>query len=166
MNSIIDLVLGAIQVRIKILKTKVTDKPDADFVLGGLAIGSRPTSKAILKSGFSAIMSLMDIGEGSQINLIDVKFTNIPIKNKTAPSIKQMEEGVRWVDSMINQGKRVLIHCNLGRGRSALMVCAYLVTKEYDMVSAIELVKKRRSCIFLNQKQQSILAEFCKGYSK
>ena len=50
------------------------------------------------------------------------------------------------------KGSRVLVHCKMGISRSASVVIAYAM-KAYNMSleEAIQLVKKKRSCIQPNQ---------------
>jgi len=60
-------------------------------------------------------------------------------------------------------GKKILIHCNLGRGRSILVAAAYLVSKGLKPNEAINKIKSIRSVSFLNTQQREALYEFAKA---
>jgi protein-tyrosine phosphatase len=45
------------------------------------------------------------------------------------------------VENYLKKGKRVLVHCRNGKGRSGLFIAACLVYKGYNRKSAIELAR-------------------------
>eukprot|EP00747_Dinoflagellata_sp_TGD_P169661 gnl/TRDRNA2_/TRDRNA2_199210_c0_seq1.p1 gnl/TRDRNA2_/TRDRNA2_199210_c0~~gnl/TRDRNA2_/TRDRNA2_199210_c0_seq1.p1 ORF type:complete len:277 (-),score=54.40 gnl/TRDRNA2_/TRDRNA2_199210_c0_seq1:17-847(-) len=56
---------------------------------------------------------------------------------------------------------RCLVHCAMGVNRSAAIVVAYLVDAvDMDLLSAVELVKKRRGCILGNESFRAQLVAF------
>jgi len=50
-----------------------------------------------------------------------------PIEDFTAPSLEELLEIVRWIDKRVKEGKKVLIHCLGGSGRSGTVATAYLM---------------------------------------
>jgi protein-tyrosine phosphatase len=49
---------------------------------------------------------------------------------------------IKVVEEYLNKGKRVLVHCKNGKGRSGLFVASCLVYKGYNRNDAIKLTRK------------------------
>jgi protein-tyrosine phosphatase len=57
-----------------------------------------------------------------------------------------------FINDALKDGGKVLVHCWKGASRSAAIVAAYLIAKkEYTCVSAVNLMKERRSCVNPNE---------------
>lgn len=66
----------------------------------------------------------------------------------------------------MNQGHRVLCHCNAGRNRSAAIVTGLLIYtgKFSDWDKAFAYVKSKRECVGCNSKvKESVLAALANG---
>jgi len=89
----------------------------------------------------------------------------IPMFDGDAPTIHQMDVCLSIM--RVNLGQRILVHCNEGRGRSAVMVMAYLVvTFGYTVDEAFNLVVKKRPIVGLRQPQRARLNEYFKRGKK
>jgi protein-tyrosine phosphatase len=60
----------------------------------------------------------------------------------------------------MNDGGRVLIHCEHGVGRSVLLTCAVLVAEGMHAQDALNLIQRKRWQAAPNQRQISRLREF------
>ncbi|MGZ3609335.1 MAG: protein-tyrosine phosphatase family protein, partial [Ktedonobacteraceae bacterium] len=69
-------------------------------------------------------------------------------------------EGSQWVKTQMEQGGRVLIHCEHGVGRSALLTCAVLVYNGMHAHDALQLVQEKRWQAAPNHRQVRRLREF------
>src|SRR5258707_5296621 len=56
-----------------------------------------------------------------------IELLYLPTPDTRPFTIEQMMQGAQWVQQRMEQGGRVLIHCEHGVGRSALLACAVLV---------------------------------------
>jgi YegS/Rv2252/BmrU family lipid kinase len=63
----------------------------------------------------------------------DVDYLNIPILDHNVPTPEQLNQAINWLHRQIKAGKTVVIHCALGRGRSVLVLAAYLVCRQREI---------------------------------
>jgi len=59
------------------------------------------------------------------------------------PTFDQMDEFVDYVDRKLGEGKRVLVHCYAGRGRTGTMLAAYLIRRGMDADAAILEIREK-----------------------
>jgi protein-tyrosine phosphatase len=59
---------------------------------------------------------------------------------------KKIPLGLLWMDTYIQQGHVVYVHCNSGINRSPTLVCAYLHLQGATLMSAVNHVLKCRPC--------------------
>lgn len=121
------------------------------WVTKNLGVGAAPMSYEELTSlkeqGIVAIVNLC--GEFSDLHAIekDAGFDVfwLPIADETAPKMEAMEEGLEWLDEAIYLGKKVLVHCHHGIGRTGTFVTAYLLRRGLGMKKAGKLLKSTRA---------------------
>ncbi len=53
-----------------------------------------------------------------------------PISDFSAPSVDRLLEILRWIEERVGEGKKVLIHCMGGLGRSGTVAVAWLMYSE------------------------------------
>ena len=95
--------------------------------------------------GKADLVGMMDVGNNVRIKVPDFSPVEINI----------LETGVKWLHEQLQLYKTVYIHCKSGVGRSALVVCAYLV--EYcsmDPEGARDYVANIRHDIFSDKSRQ------------
>lgn len=80
----------------------------------------------------------------------NIGFCHIPVKDFTKATIDQFVSGVAFIARNVESGRKVLVHCGAGWGRSPSFVAAYLLfTKECnDTQSAVELIQQKRPRCF------------------
>lgn len=121
------------------------------WITSQLAVGHAPMSYAELDSireqGINAIVNLCgefcDLHSIEQSAGFEVYF--LPVADETAPDMGKLEAGLDWLDEAVYLGKKVLIHCRHGIGRTGTFVTAYLLRRGFSQKKALKLLKGCRA---------------------
>lgn len=121
------------------------------WVTDHLAVGHAPMSHAHLdhlrSEGVDAIMNLC--GEFCDLHEIEAEsgfeVYYLPLADEEAPEMAELEKALAWLDEAIYLGKRVLIHCRHGIGRTGTILNAYLLRRGLGHRLAGQRLKKLRS---------------------
>lgn len=112
-----------------------------------LAVGYAPTSyaqfDAIRLQGIDAILNLCaefsDLHELEQQAGFDVYY--LPVWDEDVPEMDKMEAALAWIDETIYLGKKVLVHCRHGMGRTGTVAAAYLMRRGLSYKAATRKLK-------------------------
>jgi protein tyrosine phosphatase (PTP) superfamily phosphohydrolase (DUF442 family)/Fe-S-cluster containining protein len=121
------------------------------WVTDQLAVGCAPMSHHQLDSlkeqGIDAIINLCgefcDLHEIEQKAGFDVYY--LPVDDEESPELMQLENALEWLDEAIYLGKKVLIHCRHGIGRTGTVLNAYLLRRGLGHKLAGRKMKDLRS---------------------
>jgi len=121
------------------------------WITQSIAAGSAPMSYGDLESikagGINAIVNLC--AEYSDLHEIEEKFGfevfHLPIWDEDVPDIREMEKALEWLDEAVYIGKKVLIHCRFGIGRTGTFITSYLVRRGLGLKQAAAVLKKTRA---------------------
>lgn len=96
------------------------------------------------KMGYSVVVSL----ECSRLNTFEIEdagfeHRKICVEDFTSPTFDQVDEFVDYVDSKLGEGKKVLVHCYAGRGRTGTMLAAYLIHKGMTAEAAVREIREK-----------------------
>ena len=116
-----------------------------------LAVGHAPMSyedlDLIKAEGIDAIVNLC--GEFCDLHEIEEKsgfeVYYLPIPDESAPDMADLEDALAWLDEAIYLGKKILVHCRHGIGRTGTFVTSYLLRKGLGMKVAGKKLKGTRA---------------------
>jgi atypical dual specificity phosphatase len=147
------------------VRSKLVDSPTffSWVVRGKLAASGMPFSKAqvrwLSKRGIDTILSLTEKPlpaewfEGSKISS-----RHIPMRDHDPPDVDRLIEASRFIESEINSGRSVVVHCLAGKGRTGSAIAAYLVaTSGMNARSAIDHLRKLRPGSVESRQVDSVL---------
>lgn len=132
-----------------------------------LATGHAPMSyedlDSIRKQGIDAIVNLCgefcDLHQIEETSGFEVYY--LPVADEHAPDLEAMERALDWLDEAIYLGKKVLVHCRMGHGRTGTFIAAYLLRRGFDFKGA-EATMKGRNARPATYSQRSFLMEYGK----
>ncbi|MFW6112914.1 MAG: protein-tyrosine phosphatase family protein [Thermodesulfobacteriota bacterium] len=113
----------------------VKERYQLNWVTDSLAVGQAPMSYEDLDSlknqGIQAIMNLC--AEFCDLHWIEAdagfEVYFFPIPDEEAPDLQELEKALDWLDESLYLGKKALVHCRHGIGRTGTVVSAYLLRK-------------------------------------
>jgi protein-tyrosine phosphatase len=82
-----------------------------------------------------------------------VHFLHLPTPDLYGSTTQMLDAGVAFAERQIAAGRRVLVHCHFGIGRSTTLVLCVLVARGLTPLAALELAKSRRSLVSPSQAQ-------------
>lgn len=121
------------------------------WITSQLAVGYAPMSYADLdrlkEMGIDAIVNLCgefcDLHELEEQSGFEVYY--LPIPDEGAPDLEAMEQGLAWLDEAIYLGKKILVHCRHGIGRTGTFVSAYLLRRGLGLKVAEKKLRHSRA---------------------
>lgn len=121
------------------------------WITDHLAAGSAPMShddlNHIASQGIGAIVNLCaeycDLHEIEMQSGFSVQY--LPIVDECAPESAPLESALAWVDEMVDSGKKVLVHCRFGIGRTGTFVSTYLLRRGMLLKEVNRRLKKTRA---------------------
>jgi len=95
----------------------------------------------------------------------DYRYLNIPVLDHTSPTPEQLMLGINFIQQQVDDNKNVVVHCALGRGRSVLVVAAYLLAKNPSLTvkEALNQINDIRQTARLNKNQMAALQKIRDG---
>jgi len=121
------------------------------WITESIATGSAPMSYADLENiklnGINAIVNLCaefsDLHELEKTSGFEVYY--LPVWDEDVPAMKEMENALAWLDEAIYLGKKVLIHCRHGIGRTGTFLTSYLIRRGLGLKLATMTLKKTKA---------------------
>jgi len=141
---------------------------DVAWVRPDLAVGGRidPANLPRLRAmGMESIVDLRAEESDDEEVLVrhGLRFLHLPMPDEFPLTQQQMRDGSRWVAAERAAGRRVLVHCQHGVGRSVMLVAAVLHDEGDPMTEALQQIKARRPRMALNARQLAAVLAYGEG---
>jgi protein-tyrosine phosphatase len=139
---------------------------DLHFVAPGLAVGATyPMEWAARLAAEHGIARVVDVrveacDDEAVLRLNGIRLLHLPTEDTRAISQRKLSDGVAFVVEGLDAGERVLVHCQYGIGRSALLALCVLVHRGVPPLSALEAAKRARPVISPSPEQLQAFAAF------
>ena len=117
------------------------------IAVSGAAITPDRWPELVEEMSISAVVNLRKEYQDVFVQPFPVAYLWLPVEDHTDPTLEQMLLGVQFIDTAVQAGKRVLVHCKMGIGRSPTLVAAYFVWKGQTVNDAILQVEGTRRII-------------------
>ncbi len=132
-----------------------------DLFLGGAL--THPEDYSWLKNeGITAVLNMTSEWNDEEdfFTRKNIEYLKIPVNDLSAPSVIQILYGVEYLKTHSKLGNKILVHCAKGRGRSATVVCAFLMYDlKIDFEDANRILKNHRSLVSIMAQQKEKLLE-------
>ena len=121
------------------------------WITDSLAVGYAPMSYAELDSikarGIDAVVNLC--AEFSDLHTIEescgFEVYYLPIWDEDTPEMGDMEKALAWLDEALYLGKKVLVHCRYGIGRTGTFVTSYMIRRGLTLKAASKKLKSSKA---------------------
>ena len=140
------------------LHIPLPDKLNMSWVTTNLAVGGRIRPEDIPAVARAGVTHVIDTrsehkDDAQALAKEHIQLFYLPTRDTYPLSPEQMMEGAQWAQQAMEQGGRVLIHCEHGVGRSVQLTCAVLIYEGMHAQDALELVQQKRWQAAPNHKQ-------------
>jgi protein-tyrosine phosphatase len=147
------------------LHIPLPDQLNMSWVTPQLAVGGRIRLEdigAVARAGITHVVDTRSehSDDAQALAKEHIELLYLPTRDTKPLTIEQMTQGARWVSARIQEGGRVLIHCEHGVGRSALLTTAVLVYDGMSADDALHLVQQKRWQAAPNHSQVVRLRQF------
>jgi hypothetical protein len=127
--------------------------PNFDWVQEDLALGgSFPIEQAARLAcdhGLGAIVDLRSeaCDDAAALAACGLRFLHLPTPDMSGVDQPMLDLGVDFAAQAAQEGRRLLIHCEHGIGRSAVLALCVLVDRGFEPLAALRLAKDARALV-------------------
>ena len=102
--------------------------------------------------GIDAVVAATQFGDAAAFYPGEFSYYIVTVQDTPESDIHtELARAADFIRAYISTGKKVLVHCNRGKSRSATIAAAYLVSHcGMDATAALELLRRRREIICPN----------------
>jgi predicted protein tyrosine phosphatase len=139
---------------------------DLHFIAPGLAVGAcypmDAAARLAAEHGISRVVDVRVEACDDEVTLRrhGIRLLHLPTQDTRAVSQRMLHDGAAFVSEGLDAGERVLVHCQYGIGRGALVALCALVHRGTPPLAALEAAKRARPVISPSPDQLGALRAF------
>ena len=128
-------------------------RPNLDWVTPDLAIGgSFPEGAAARLAAEHGIGAVIDVraeacDPAAELAAAGLRFLRLPTEDHAAVDQAMLDEGVAFARGAAAEGRKLLIHCEHGIGRSATVALCVMADRGFDPLDALARAKAVRALV-------------------
>ncbi len=136
------------------------------LIEGEIAGMAKPASSMydfefLKENGFEAIVSLTEFPlNKALIEEFGFSVKHIPVRDFEAPTLEQVEDFIAFTEKARAEGKKLVVHCDAGIGRTGTALACYLISKGYNAAKAIEEVRVKRPGSIETIEQEELVMQY------
>ncbi len=160
--------VGGVQARLMKKRAVSGSRLNADEITENVWVGGVNSPELVVKQNFSVVLDLREDDDSKYVDFLkshDIEYVNVKVPDRYGATPDVLSQIAALINEKVSEGKRILVHCNLGRGRSALAVAVYLLNQGLPPEDAMEKIREKRSVTYLNEKQKRALSEYADALS-
>lgn len=144
--------------------------PNFDWVTPSLAVGGsfplERTEEVARAHGVRAVVDLREeaCDDETELTRYGVAFLHLPTEDMRGVSQPMLDEGAAWTRERLDGGDKVLIHCEHGIGRSALLALCVLSAEGAAPAAALLALKDAREKVSPSEHQYRAWAEWLRRH--
>ena len=125
---------------------------DLHWVTPQLALGGRVSPQAVVALPEHGVRAVVDLraeesDDAAAMAAAGIAFLHLPTPDEHPPRAADLDRGVAFVRERLGAGERVLIHCQHGIGRSAVLALCVLVDADEAPMAALARAKAAREIV-------------------
>jgi protein-tyrosine phosphatase len=146
------------------------DALNFSWITEALAVGGRfPEAAVGALAATHAMTAVVDLrveacDDVALLSRHGLAFLHLPTEDLCGVSRSMIDEGVAFVRPRLARGERVLIHCEHGIGRSAVLALSVLVDAGMTPLEALRLAKARRRVVSPSPAQYEAWVEWMEAH--
>ena len=141
------------------------------WALDQIGVGSAPSSQKALRTaknaGVEVIVNLCaecgNLHEEERAAGFIVYW--LPIADGLIPELDELDDCMNWLTEQIDGGRKVLIHCRFGVGRSGTILGSYLLKRGLDIDQVVQKLKIMPAAP-TNRDQRKLLVDYAKWLNR
>lgn len=133
--------------------------PNFHWLTDQLALGGcfpmEQAARLASDHGLSAVVDLRAeaCDDEAVLREAGIQLLHLPTPDLEPATHQHLERGVAFVRERLERGEKVLVHCQHGIGRSALLALCVLVDQGWEPLDALSHAKDRRELVSPSQSQ-------------
>lgn len=129
------------------------------FVAGSALLSSSEEADWLAANGITTVISLVELSPDVKRRLkeLGIERFYFPVDEFEAPPIEVLHRIVSLIGGRTDSGKRVLVHCFAGCGRTGTVLASYLISRGMTPEEALSHLSSKRPCSLESQAQYNAL---------